>query len=146
MPRTDTHPAPARHVVAMPQLLFGLFGAPVAWAVQLLSATAVNSFGCIAGLDENTPTGLQAGSATWIALLVLTLLLILVSGAALVTALRSWRKVHEPSEPEEAELLETGEGRARFMAMGGILLGSIFSLLLVLNSLPIFFSAQCVQP
>ncbi len=132
---------PARHLVGSGALWFGLFGAPVAWAVHALAATSINSFGCIPPLDASARIETQPPGAVWMILLILTAILLMTAAAALITAVRSWLADRKPSE--ESELLEVGEGSTRFMAMAGILLGAIFSFLLVMNAIALFMAPQC---
>lgn len=132
--------APARHLVGSGALWFGLFGAPAAWAVHALAATSINSFGCIPPLDANARIHTQPRGTVWMILLILTAILLMTAAAALITAVHSWLADRKPSEESE---LEAGEGRARFMAMAGILLGAIFSFLLVMNAIALFMAPEC---
>ncbi len=72
-------------------------------------------------------------------LLILTAILLMTAAAALITAVH-WLADRKPSEESE---LEAGEGRARFMAKAGILLGAIFSFLLVMNAIALFMAPEC---
>jgi hypothetical protein len=93
--------------------------------------------------DQNAPEGIQAGSAAWMGILVLSVLMLALAVVAFFTAWRSWSAVHAHETGEEDELLETGEGRTRFMAMAGMLLGGIFILLIVMNFVTLFIMPQC---
>ncbi|MGH7651457.1 MAG: hypothetical protein ACREMS_06395 [Gemmatimonadaceae bacterium] len=139
----EDHPAPARHRVGRGALWFGVLAAPIAWSAQAVLATAVNGAGCIAYRDAPPPTGLQLTSGTGIVLLCFTVALFIASLVALFVALHNWNVVHSHAEGEEWELLEIGEGRARFMAMSGILLSAIFALLLLMNAISLFLTPQC---
>ncbi|MFN2571111.1 MAG: hypothetical protein ABR537_05790 [Gemmatimonadales bacterium] len=142
-PRTfDDHPAPKRHRVPIGALWFGILGAPAAWSTHTLLATLINSTACIAREPVQPPAGVQAGSATWIVLVVSTVVLLGVAFAALFIATRSWTVTRE-HPAEKSELLEIGEGRARFMAMSGILLGVLFTLVLLANGVSLLTVAQC---
>jgi Na+/melibiose symporter-like transporter len=140
---SDDHPAPGRHRVSSTQLWFGLLGAPLAWSLQAVAAAAINSASCIMPRDQNAPEGIQAGSAAWMGILVLSVLMLALAVVAFFTAWRSWSAVHAHETGEEDELLETGEGRTRFMAMAGMLLGGIFILLIVMNFVTLFIMPQC---
>jgi hypothetical protein len=76
-------------------------------------------------------------------ILVLSVLMLALAVVAFFTAWRSWSAVHAHETGEEDELLETGEGRTRFMAMAGMLLGGIFILLIVMNFVTLFIMPQC---
>jgi hypothetical protein len=111
--------------------------------LHTVAATSINSFGCIRERGAEALTGVRTDSGTWILLLVLTLLLLCVALGALYVAWRSWRAAHREQPDEEEELLEVGEGRTRFMAMSGILLSAVFSLLLIANLIALFAVPQC---
>jgi hypothetical protein len=125
------------------QLWFGFLGAPVAWSIHAVAAAAINSASCVMPRGQNAPEGIQAGSPAWIGMLVLSLLMLALAVVTFFTAWRSWSAVHAHEAGEEDDLLETSEGRTRFMAMAGMLLGGIFTLLIVLNSVTLFITPQC---
>ncbi|HZE09826.1 MAG TPA: hypothetical protein VE110_13830 [Gemmatimonadaceae bacterium] len=139
----EDHPAPARHRVGRGALWFGVLAAPIAWSAQEILATSVNGAGCIAYRDAPPPTGLQLTSGTGIVLLCFTVALFIGCLVALFVALHNWHIVHSHAEGEEQDVLEIGEGRARFMAMSGILLSAIFALLLLMNAISLFLTPQC---
>jgi hypothetical protein len=138
----EDHPAPARHRVGARALWFGVLGAPAAWSAHTVIATSINSSACIVDRDATAPAGVQAGTVIWIVLLVLSVTLLVVAVSGLVTSIMNWRSTTR-AEVGKEELLDIGEGRTRFMAMGGILLGAIFSLLLVFNSIAVLIAPQC---
>lgn len=136
----EDQPAPARHRVGAVALWFGLLGAPAAWALHTILATVINSFECIPPIGASSAA---AGSreTTRFTLVAITAVLLLVALAALVTTVRGWLVVR--GSGDEGELLEVVEGRTRFMAMAGILLGAVFSFLLVMNAIALFMATQC---
>ena len=141
------HRAGARLPVPGRALWFGLLGAPAAWSLHVLGATALNSTACIAPLPSRAPTGLRLGSAPGVVLLGMTGLALLIAVLALLTALISWEKARSrPGElGETGELLEIGEGRTSFMALSGVLLGALFTCVLIANAVAIVAIPQC-QP
>ena len=130
------HPAPAVRAVTPEALWFGLFGAPVAWSLQLLASYALVAHGCYPDAEPMTMP-VVAGLRT----------LVLETGAAALavallaglSAWRSWRVTRHELEGE----LEAGEGRTRFMALAGMLLGAVFVLGIVMNVVPMLMLHPC---
>jgi hypothetical protein len=139
----EDHEESSARTVAPRRLWFGLFGAPAAWSIHAVAATAINGYGCITWPGEQPPSGRQLGSVVGVALILVSLVLLLTALAALLTSFLNWSEAHSHAAGEEAELLEGGEGRIRFMAMAGILLGMIFSLLIAFNTVAVFAAPQC---
>ncbi len=134
-----THPSPARHQVSLAALWFGLFAAPVVWSLQMLVLYPVVAHGCF---PRDHPLSLPVYSTDPVVLLVSFVALVVASAAALV-ALRSWRSTRAEDHAGEDHLLETGEGRSRFMALGGMLLSGLFLFGILLNGLPFLLLGPC---
>ena len=134
------HPAPRRHLASLAVLWFGFFGAPLAWSVQELVNTPVVAHACYPRTEPLRSPLFPGASAFAVAVSVVTALAAL---AALLTALRTWRTVRRGHEHEESALLEVGEGRTRFMALAGILLGVVFLLGIVMHTIPILMLPPC---
>jgi hypothetical protein len=143
--RVPEHPATHRGTVPMPLLWFGLFGAALAWALQLLSNYWLFSHFCYPTVSPRaTPT---FGGVRLVGIVVSGVLL-LVAVAALLTALRTWKRTREEAHRHRAarqrvEAAEVGEGRTRFMAMAGVLVSGIFVYGLVMNAMPLLFMPIC---
>ena len=136
-----THPAPRRDIVSTGVLWFGIFGAPAAWALQMIVNYGLVSHFCFPNtMPRRTPT-FDALRGTAIAVSVVVLVLVLL---ALATALRSWRATRHGHDAEHHELLEVGEGRARFMAFAGILLSAVFLFAVLMNAVPLVTNAMCM--
>jgi hypothetical protein len=69
--------------------------------------------------------------------------MLFVSLLALVTAYRSWNMARYGHDREHHELLEVGEGRARFMALAGILVSAVFVFAVLMNALPLVMRTVC---
>jgi len=142
------HPAPARGRVSLAALWFGLFGGPAAWSIQTLVNLPVASHGCFPRLDPlDSPVTSVRGIAFAVSIGALV-----VGVAATVVAMRSWARTrheqHEAAgkaerhEPNTA-LLETGEGRTRFMALSGVLSSITFLILSIVHAAAIFIVSPC---
>jgi hypothetical protein len=111
------HPSPHAGRVSGLALGLGLWLAPAAWFLQLSIDTWVASHACY---PRDVPF-LVPQSA-------LSLVMAPVDAVALVLALaggfiawRSWRATRAEKPGRGHELIASGEGRARFMAMAGML-------------------------
>jgi hypothetical protein len=114
-------------------LWFGLCGAPAAWSLQLMADYAVAAHGCF---PHQTPlsrpvlavhviTGICGGLAVLIAL------------AALVVSARNWATARRAGATVEDEV-RTGPkhlARVRFMAIAGMMTGTLFAFGAVLNAI-----------
>lgn len=117
------HPSPHRDKVSLGALWFGIWGAPVAWtALELISY--VLSMG-VCGADAPAPDSPHA-KAVWGAMLVTCILTSLLVLAATAVAINNWRRTRHEHKGSAHHLLEVGEGRARFLAMFGLLISAGF--------------------
>jgi hypothetical protein len=143
------HPAPARDRVALGGLWFGFLAGPLGWTVQTLVDSAVASHGCFPRLSPvSTPTvGGLRGIVFGVSLAAIALC---VAGAAV--AWRDWTrtraehhggsgKAKEHAQP--TALLETGEGRTRFMALAGVLVSLTFLIVTIGHTAAVFLVSPC---
>ena len=144
-----SHPAPARGVVRPMSIWFGLFGAPAAWTVQTLVNTALAAHGCYPRL---TPTARPVTGGLFAITLVVSIAAIAVGLAALVVAWRAWSRTrHEHQEhsggaSEHAAghaLLETGEGRTRFMALSAVMMSTTFVVACLAHTVSVLVVGAC---
>ncbi|ACK52285.1 hypothetical protein Msil_3382 [Methylocella silvestris BL2] len=143
------HPAPARGEIGVAALAFGLIGAPASWAAHFLMNVTIASRACFPG---SQPSSLASAAALAHAL-ILTIdgLATLTACAALAISYLAWRSTaHEKaakqrhgSRPEHAA--EVGEGRTRFIALGGILMSSVFIVAILFDTLPAIVTPACGQ-
>ena len=132
-------PAPRRHI-GLPTLWFGLFGAPAAWAAQLLTNYALMGHFCY---PRDTPLASPTfGGVRTLAIAVSTILLCLAV-AALVVAVHSWGEARYRHSGEHHEVAEIGEGRTRFMAMAGILVSATFVYGVLMGGIPLITMSVC---
>lgn len=137
-----THPAPRAGVVPLPRLWFGIFAGPAAWALQTIIDYALVAHFCY---PDDSPVSAPAfGGARGVALLVSLLMLVVVL-LSLMTAYRSWSATRHGHDNEHHELLEVGEGRARFMAFSGVLVSIVFLFAVIMNALPLAMGTLCLE-
>lgn len=135
------HPAPRRGIVPLPALWFGLFGAPAAWALQTIADYSLVAHYCYpSDAPLRAPT---VGGVRGLGLAVSAIVLIVVL-LALATAFHSWREIRHGHDAEHHELAEVGEGRARFMALAGILLSVVFLFAVLMNAVPLITDSLCM--
>ncbi len=145
------HPAPLRGAVAPAALWFGLAGGFVAWSIQTLINLSLASHSCFPSLY---PLGAPALHGMIGIAFVVSLVALIVCVAAAAIAWRSWsatRNEHQQSSGEGRAhapghaLLETGEGRTRFMALAGVLTSVTFVLVSLVHTASLFLVSPCGQ-
>jgi hypothetical protein len=134
------HPAPAARAVTPAALWFGLFGAPVAWSLQLLASYALVAHGCYPDAEPMTMPVVPGLRTLVLGTGVAALAVALLAGGS---AWRSWRATRHEHGGEHEALLEAGEGRTGFMALAGMLLGAVFALGIVMNVVPLLLLQPC---
>ena len=117
------HPSPHRHRVLRVALWFGLLGAPVAWSLQELVNVSLAGHACYPhDLPLAMPLWLQLGSiALWVEAVA-----VIVCIAAGLVAFASWRRSRNEKPGDAHQLLGSGDGRTRFMAMAGVMTSALF--------------------
>jgi hypothetical protein len=119
-------------------LWFGLLAGPITWSVYFMAGYSLIEFTCKLGLLEFRILGLAALSAIVVGLTLIALLVTLYAG---FLAYRNWQQVQE-DEPDRAQQSRPEEN-SRFMALAGMLLSGLFSLLILLTGIPTFFLPPC---
>ena len=119
------HSAPQSHRSKVHESSFALFGAPVAWFVQLCSGYAMASQTCFIDGDRSwlPAVGLQW---TWPTMIAVMLLAVIVSLFALALSCHAYRGTQNQA-PGDAHLMEVTTGRTHFLALWGIVLAAGFS-------------------
>ena len=145
---TVAHPAPERARASLAVLWFGLFGAPAAWTAQTLVNLPVAAHACFPRLEPLAVPTLDVRDIV----LVVSLAAVVTAALALLVAWRAWTRTrHEhhagsgagQAHPHDAALLETGEGRTRFMALAGVLTSATFLLVTLLHGATLLLVRPC---
>jgi hypothetical protein len=118
MTAATTHPAPHRDKVSFWSLMFGCCAAPIFWLGQLTLGYWVSAQVCY-GSDH--PTLTDAPAALFTTLIVFDAVAIAVAIFGGIVSYRSWRLTEEEKGGGAHRALHIGEGRARFMALWGIM-------------------------
>ncbi|MET0313206.1 MAG: hypothetical protein ABW275_02315 [Hansschlegelia sp.] len=119
MEATADHPAPQRHRVSLFVLFAGVGVPPLAWVSHLYLNYAFASATCAA-------TTYREGVSAWTSLFVIDAVCIAVSAVSLFFAWRAWRVLRSEDGGEKEETVDVGEGRTRFLAIVGVLMGTVF--------------------
>ncbi|MGA7814003.1 hypothetical protein [Caballeronia sp.] len=141
-----THPAPHRSRARAHYLLAGLVAAPLAWIVQICTCEALTSQACF-------PMRQPLSEAALASLLHLISLVsgvcFVISSAGMAAAWVSWRATRRERTVGVGGiahgLLDSGEGRTRFLALVGVLGSSVFMLGLLLTAMAAFVVSPCAK-
>jgi len=135
-------PEPRQPVTGLATLWFGLFAAPAAWALQLISNYALLAHSCY---PRNTPLSSPAFGGTRAVAIIVSVVLLIVAALTLVLAIRSWRATKRSGTHTSDGDASTsiGEGRVRFMAQAGVLVSGIFVYGVVMAALPLLSMSTC---
>lgn len=120
--------------VSRRSLWIGLFGGGGAWLVHLVAAYAIAEFGCVGRLRQQSFAGLNAVAWLIIAASVLTLL---AAVASTWLAYRSEQRLC--AAPRSDEPVWVAE---REVARTGWITSGLFALVILVESLPIFYYLQ----
>ncbi len=118
-----------------------MFGGPFVWALQSIADFALVAHFCY---PNDTPVATPTFGGVRAVGLAVSVVCLLVAVAALFTALRAWGVTRHGHEGEHREVAEVGEGRARFMALAGILVSGIFVYAVLMNALPLVTMPVCM--
>jgi hypothetical protein len=128
--------------VGLRALWFGLLGGPIAWTLQLLVDYPLVAHYCFPDAARRTVPTIDS---LHLLVSMVSILALLVAAAALLTAIRSWRAAGGELGSARWALMEAAPppGRVRFMAFGGILVGSITLVGIVIHGGFILMLAPC---
>jgi hypothetical protein len=120
-------------------LWFGLFGAPAAWAVMFMVSYGMSAHFCY---PQDMPLSTSTFGGLRVVLGVVMLAAIVVAAAAAGIALKSWRATSNDAVGI-LQALEMREGRAHWMALGGVLVSVLFLFLILLSGVPVLLVPPC---
>jgi hypothetical protein len=139
---TASHPAPHREPVRLWLLLLGMVAAPGFWLAQLMLSYAVSAAACYGG---DHPTSIASGTAVRTALFVFDAVALIAALAGGIVSYASWRAAHAQQQHGQHHALEVGEGRARFMALWGIMSSLCFLGAIGFNAIGSIMAPLCVR-
>jgi hypothetical protein len=113
---------------------FGVFGPPVAWAIQLVVGWALTEAEC--GDRERPPDGVALHTSTAV-LGVITTLVALAGGVAAVLTWRATRGLDDAAPPPQ--------GRIHFLAVIGMAAAPLFLAMILMSWLGVLSLQPCRQ-
>ena len=134
------HPAPDRGRIGLGLLMFALFGAPVAWIVQLVAGSSIAGMACLSKSMAVETSTLDWGGPAMIGVNIAALV---VAFLALAASLAILRRTGGESEGGHDSVMDAGEGRSRYMGVWSIWTSLLFILAIAFNSISIFWSGLC---
>ncbi len=132
----------ARSSASLGALWFGLLGGPVAWTLQLLIDYPLVAHACF---PDAAPRIAPTIESLQLQILVTSAIALAVAALALFIAVRSWRTLGGVLEDARTDCTDAAPplGRARFMALAGILASGITIVGIVLHAGFILILAPC---
>jgi hypothetical protein len=135
------HPAPYRERVSLVTLLFGVWGGPIAWTVQLCVNSALASHTCF---PSAVPLHAPQSGWNWPLQLAVNIASIGVALAAAWVSYGSWQATREEHAGRAHHALDVGEGRTRFFAICGMMTGLGFAATLIADTIVLFVVPLCL--
>lgn len=139
---SGAHPAPHRGRVSFTALVFGASAAPLFWLGQMMLGYGASAIACY-GSDH--PTTIASASALRTALVLFDAVAIVAALAAGTVSFLAWREVRHETEGDKTDALEIGDGRARFMALWGIMSSLCFFLAIMFTTIASVTVPLCVR-
>ncbi len=122
-PERQPHPSPHRHRVARWAVWFGLLGAPIAWGLQEFINVSLAGYACF---PHDTPLAAPLWANLAAIALAVDAVALAICIAAGFAAFHTWRRSRGEKPGDADQLLGSGDGRTRFMAMAGIMVSLLF--------------------
>lgn len=124
------HPAPHRHRVGLFAQWSQLVVAPLAWSLQLMVDTVLESHGCF---PHQTPIerNLFSHAPGLMGATVAVVTVACVAGFLL--AARNWRCTRAERPGLAHHVMEAGDGRTRFLALAGMIVSGLFLLAVLVH-------------
>lgn len=122
------------------RLYAGMTVAPLAWAFHMLLSYSLAAHACF-------PTDAALGRPVWPDLrsfvAVATVAAWLMLAAGVLVAWLNWRATGRASSAGSDQILQTGSGRPRFMALCGLLVSGLFAVALCFTTAGVFLIPDC---
>jgi hypothetical protein len=136
------HPAPHAARVKLYESFFGLFGGPLAWFIQLCAGYALATQPCfVDGARASQP--LAALHWTWQAMVALMVVAVAASLVSLVLSWGAFKRTALEVGRDQGDLMETGSGRTRFLALWGMVLGGSFAVATAVTAVAFITLPRC---
>jgi hypothetical protein len=134
------HPAPERAKAGLLSLSFSLAAPPLAWSIQSITGYAISTRACY---PKDTPLIIPLLSGLRPLLLTINAAALLITVLGVAIAYRNWCATQRETGSGLEQLIQCGEGRTRFLAMCGMLLGAGFLVAILFTSVTLLLSPLC---
>lgn len=122
-PRRQPHPSPHRARVGHGTTWFAILGAPLAWSLQLIINVSLAGYACY-------PHDVPLATPVWPHLVSIAAgveaVAVGVCIAAGIASWLNWRRSRGEKLGGAHQVVESGDGRTRFMAMVGMMASALF--------------------
>ena len=139
-PERQPHPSPHRRRVPRWALWFGLLGAPAAWSLQELVNVSLAGHACY---PHDVPLAMPLWPALGSISIWVEAVAVVVCIAAGLVGFASWRRTRNEKPGDAHQLLGSGDGRTRFMAMSGVIMSVLFLIGTALATLNLLTVSPC---
>jgi hypothetical protein len=136
----QAHPAPHRDRVRLIELVAALVGPPLAWSLHLVANYGFASRACF---PDGAPLVVPSFGRLWLVLIAIDVASLIICAAAAAIAYRNWARSAEELAETESAMVETGEGRTRFLAVWGFLVGIGFFVAVVFDFVGLWIVPIC---
>lgn len=134
------HPSPHRDRVGGLSMALCILGAPAAWSLQQIVAASLFAHGCF---PKDAPLVTPIGSAVMPTVAAVEGVALMACLAAGLLAARNWRRTRGEKAGTGHHLVESGDGRSRFMAMVGLMCSGLFGLATLYAAALLFMVRPC---
>jgi len=134
------HPAPHRNRAVKAELAFASLAPPLAWSTHLVVNYAFASLACY---PDGTLRTSPLFKRLWPLLIAVDVASLLMSAIAVIIAYRIWQATSQEMRETGSPLGETGEGRTRFLAIWGILIGCGFFIAVLFDFVGLWILPLC---
>lgn len=134
------HPSPQAGRLNVWRQLLILAGAPLAWSLQIILGYGAAAYACY---PNRVPLAQPILPRLHLSLTMLSAAAIAVAALCALLAWHDWRHTRAESPGGHKHLLETGEGRTRFMALCGVISSLLFLGALLLTTSVLVLVSPC---
>ena len=134
------HPSPHRQRVGALAMWFCILGAPAAWSLQQLVNAPLFAHGCY---PKDVPLAEPIWTNARGVALGIEAVAIVVCILAGLMAWRNWRRTRAEKEGSGHHLMESGDGRSRFMSMVGLICSALFLLATIFATGVLYMVQPC---
>jgi hypothetical protein len=135
-----THPSPQRNRVRTWSLATALIAPPLAWSTQLIASFALAAHACY---PRSAPIAAPFWPGLNGVLWTISIAAMAIGWASAALAWHNWRATRDEKPGAGHALVDAGEGRTRFLAMCGLIVGCCFALALLWTASGLLLVPAC---